>query len=178
MAAPKGTKRITILGALVPISRADGTSYPAFRDDVVTVPSGVAAKLVEAGVAELLGSRRSKAAETALVEPAKGPAESKTEGDATGGDGDATSDGEGDDGAGDGDATSDGDGENDSENAEGGDGDASGASSEDASDEPPPVEKPAKAAKEATWREYAISMGHDPDEAAEATRADLIALYG
>lgn len=176
MAAPKGTKRITILGALVPISRADGTSYPAFRDDVVTVPAGVAVKLVDAGVAELLGARRSKSAEAAPVVPVSVPPGSKTEGDSAGGDADASSNGE--DGAGDGDATSDGDGENDSENAEGGDGDASGASSEDASDEPPPVEKPAKAAKEATWREYAISMGHDPDEAAEATRADLIALYG
>lgn len=165
MAAPKGTKKVTILGALVPISRADGTSYPAFRDDVVTVPAGVAAKLVDAGVAELLGARRGKTAETAPVVPVSVPPESKTGDDSDGG-GDADSDGDSD-------GDSNGDGENDSDTADGAD-----ASSEDASDKPTPPQKPAKAAKEATWREYAIAMGHDPDEAAEATRADLIAQYG
>lgn len=41
-----------------------------------------------------------------------------------------------------------------------------------------PVDKPAKTAPVAAWRDYAISQGHDPDEAAEAARADLIAQYG
>lgn len=40
------------------------------------------------------------------------------------------------------------------------------------------VEKPAKTGPVAAWREYAVTQGHDPDEAADATRADLIALYG
>lgn len=40
------------------------------------------------------------------------------------------------------------------------------------------VEKPAKTGLVAAWREYAVAQGHDPDEAAGATRADLIALYG
>ena len=40
------------------------------------------------------------------------------------------------------------------------------------------VDKPAKTAPVAAWREYAVAQGHAPDEAADATRADLIAQYG
>lgn len=40
------------------------------------------------------------------------------------------------------------------------------------------VEKPAKTAPVAAWREYALTQGADADEVAETSRADLITLYG
>ena len=50
---------------------------------------------------------------------------------------------------------------------------------EDDSDGPAvEVEKPAKTAPVAAWRDYAVAQGMDADEAGEAARADLIALYG
>lgn len=72
-----------------------------------------------------------------------------------------------------------GDGDGDGDNGDGDQNpdDETGGQDPDASAQET-VEKPAKTGPVAAWREYAVAQGHDPAEAEEATRADLIALYG
>lgn len=69
-----------------------------------------------------------------------------------------------------------GDGDGDGQGDQNPDDETGGKNPDDSAQEP--VEKPAKTGPVAVWREYAVSQGHDPDEAADATRADLIAQYG
>lgn len=167
MAAPKSGRKVRILAALAPISRADGTSFPAFRDDEVTVPPAVAKKLIDAGHAEPISARKSSKASTAE----KGSAESDEADDAdpaTSLDDDAgdVAENEGDDTDGD---IQDSDGDvQDSEDTDG----------QAQDDNAPSVDKPAKTAPVAAWRDYAVAQGMDADEAGDAARADLIALYG
>jgi hypothetical protein len=51
--------------------------------------------------------------------------------------------------------------------------------SKPAADEPAKeIKKPYGNQPKALWAEYAVSKGHDPDEAAGMTKADLMSLYG
>lgn len=54
-----------------------------------------------------------------------------------------------------------------------------GETGEQAGDEPAePSQKPAPSANKATWVEWAVSQGADPDEAAKSSKADLVEAYG
>lgn len=189
-------KKVTILSAVVPIPRKDGTSFTALRDQVVAVPPVVAAQLIadghaSAGVAQPLVPTQVQPDQ--LGQP---PAEGQQASDAPvskGGDGPAAEPVLGDDQsvrppaeeqpasevavpkAGDGPAAAPVADSGAGVVVDTGSGDDTGDAD---SDTAPGVPKPAKTAPVAVWRDYAISQGHDLDEAAVATRADLIALYG
>lgn len=152
-------KKVTILSAIVPIPRKDGTSFTALRDQVVAVPSAVAAQLIADGHAVAGIGRKDQPTQEEADQSGQPPADEQPASEATvskGGDGPAAEPAE----------PSDAD-----EGAEGEEGDSEPETAHT-------VPKPAKTGPVAAWREYAVAQGHDPDEAADATRADLIALYG
>lgn len=109
------------------------------------------ARLLRIGAVEPIKRAAAKSAKTEQKPPPKKP---KTD--------EGNGDGDGDNGDGQGDQNPD---------------DETGGQNPDDSTQET-VEKPAKTGPVAAWREYAVAQGHDPDEAADATRADLIALYG
>lgn len=186
-------KKVTILSAIVPIPRKDGTSFTALRDQVVAVPSAVAAQLIADGHAVAGTGRKDQSTQEEADQSGQPPAEEQPASDKSvskGGDGPAANP-DGDTGdpaapppadeqpASEATVSKSGDGPA-AEPTEPGDADE-GAEGEEGDSEPetaPSVPKPPKAGPVAAWREYAVAQGHDPDEAADATRADLIALYG
>lgn len=162
-------ENITIVSAVVPIPRGDGTTFTALRGEVVAVPESVADKLIDDGHAVEGEALPPLTAPVEVDNPGTTPEETQPASDfevGRAGDGPAA-----DTDLGDGAATDAADKTAASEDGT--------ESVEDQDDESAPqVPKPAKTAPVAAWREYAVAQGLNPEEANETNRADLITLYG